>query len=126
MLDSLDHGIIIVLLEQEGYDSHLASYVRMFKEDLLRPRLHRCAAYLSSDITPHSKPVFYFFALVARYRLIILLSPTNKFEDDRCHGCRTRHPSSQDICEDIPLANSFVIGTAVINTHTPCSFRLCQ
>ena len=76
MLDSLDHGIIIVLLEQEGYDSHLASYVRMFKEDLLRPRLDRCAAYLSSDITPHSKPVLYFFALVARYWLIILLSPT--------------------------------------------------
>ena len=27
-----------------------------------------------------------------------------KFEDDRCHGCRTRHPLSQDVCEDVPHA----------------------
>jgi hypothetical protein len=86
-----------VILEHEGDHSHLASYVRMLKEDLLRPRLDRCAAFFSSDITPSQQACLLLFrsggSLIAQH------TPESyaKFQDDRCQGCRTRYPLSQ--CE---------------------------
>ena len=93
-----------LLLEQEGDDSSLASYVGMFKQDLLRPRLDRCASYLLSDITPSQQACLLLFRTGGSLLAHHTPDTYANFEDNRCHGCRTRHPSSQDVCENIPHA----------------------
>lgn len=76
----------------------------MFKQDLLRPRLDRCAAYLLSDITPSQQACLLLFRTGGSLLAHHTPDTYANFEDNRCHGCRTRHPSSQDVCENIPHA----------------------